>query len=81
MCIAFRMIMDLLSLGFDKFSGLRPLAVALAGDQRGIESLEWAVIAAIVVVGAASTYGIIFPALGQFFNSFGTALNTLTVSL
>lgn len=54
---------------------------ALSADQNGIESVEWAVIAAIIVAGAASTYGIIFPALGQFFTTFGAALATPTVSL
>lgn len=81
MCIAFRTISGLFLFESSKFPRLPRLIGKLFVDRRGIESLEWAVIAAIVVVGAATTYGVIFPALGQFFNSFGTALNTLTVSL
>lgn len=81
MCIAFRTISGLRLFEPSCLARLTRLIESLATDRRGIESLEWAVLAAIVVVGAAATYGVIFPSLGVFFNSFGSALNTLTVSL
>lgn len=81
MCIATRSISGLCPTRSGSLTRLIHLIDGLAADRRGIESLEWAVLAAIVVVGAAATYSVIFPGLGLFFNSFGAALNTLTVSL
>lgn len=61
--------------------GDRRWMTRLANDRRGLESLEWAIIAALIVVSAVGVYPVVFAGLAAFFNADATALNTLTVSL
>lgn len=55
--------------------------VRLTNDRNGLESLEWAIIAALIVVSALAAYPVVFAGLATFFTADATALNTLTVSL
>lgn len=56
-------------------------AAAVRRDRRGLESLEWAVIAAVIALSAMAVYPVVLGGMANFFNAENAALGTLTVSL
>lgn len=54
----------------------------LAGDRRAIESLEWAVIAAVVISIAVGAYSeLTYTGIDGFFNGLGTGIGSVRVVL
>ena len=51
-------------------------------DRRGIETVEWAVIAAIVIVVAVRGYGALsYSGVGAFFNGLAKGFTSLKITL
>lgn len=53
---------------------LQRLALRLRDDNRGIETLEWVVVAAVVIVAAAAAYAGIEGGVSSFFKELGVGL-------
>lgn len=61
---------------------LQLFILRLRDDKRGIETLEWAVIAAVVIVGAVAAYNGVEDGVSGFFKELGVSLEkagTVTV--
>jgi Flp pilus assembly pilin Flp len=54
----------------------------IARDRRGIESVEYAVIAAVVITIAVRSYGALsYSGIGAFFKGLATGFSTLRINL
>ena len=56
------------------------LLLRLRSDNQALESLEWAVIAAVVVVAAIASYQTVLGGVSTFFSSVSTALGGVSVT-
>jgi Flp pilus assembly pilin Flp len=68
--------LDMLNLILPAATRLQMLALRLRDDKRGIETLEWAVVAAVVVVAAVLAYSAVENGISTFFNNVNSAFTT-----
>lgn len=54
---------------------LQLLALRLRDDKRGIETLEWAVVAAVVIVAAVAAYNVVEGGVSSFFGNISASLS------
>lgn len=55
---------------------LQMLALRLRDDKRGIETLEWAVVAAVVIVAAVIAYGAVENGVSHFFSEISASFSS-----